>query len=340
MSVTININNLSLCHKASGGMTTATLPAVCKTPSPGGPIPIPYPNIATEQDLAKGTTTVKADGGNMCANYGSEFFKSTGDEPGTAGGVVSNTFIKEATWITFSFDVKLEGKSACRLTDKMFHNHQNTVNAAGKIHSPLVTSPRDCVAGRSPVKSMKVKRKHINLSAEDKYGHWWIEMGDKSYGWWPSKGVGLKDTVFGVPGDLNGQGTFGGTATKDPHHGDDAEEEFTPTVSCDDTRTDKEIEECVADFANSYSGNWSWPIGQNCHSFQESMMEHCGLSSAQSGPLPTTASPSPTPKPSPGPAPTPISSTNTLPQPQPIPTPTPVPSPVRTPSAPVPGKKN
>ena len=145
MPVTININNLSLCHKASGGMSMATIPDVCKTPSPGGPVPIPYPNIATEQDLTKGTTTVTADGGNMCANYGSEFSKSTGDEPGTAGGVVSSTFIKEATWMTYSFDVKLEGKGACRLTDKMFHNHQNTVNMAGKIHPPLSTEDEKLV---------------------------------------------------------------------------------------------------------------------------------------------------------------------------------------------------
>jgi len=137
MPVTININNLSLCHKGSNGISMATIPDVCKTPSPGGPVPIPYPNIAMASDLMKGTTTVKADGGNMCANYGSEFFKSTGDEPGVVGGVASSTFIKEATWITFSFDVKLEGKAACRLTDKMFHNHQNTVNMGGELQSPL-----------------------------------------------------------------------------------------------------------------------------------------------------------------------------------------------------------
>ena len=133
MSVTININNLTLCHKGSNGITKATLPDVCKTPSPGGPVPIPYPNIAFSRDLMKGTTTIKADGGNMCAKYGSEFFKSTGDEPGTLGGVVSSTFIKEAAWITFSFDVKYEGKGACRLTDKMFHNHRNTVNMSGEM---------------------------------------------------------------------------------------------------------------------------------------------------------------------------------------------------------------
>lgn len=139
MPVTININNLTLCHKGSNGISTATIPDVCKTPSPGGPVPIPYPNIAFSMDLMKGTTTVKADGGMMCANYGSEFFKSTGDEPGVAGGVASSTFIKEASWITFSFDVKLEGKAACRLTDKMFHNHQNTVNMGGEIQAPTTT---------------------------------------------------------------------------------------------------------------------------------------------------------------------------------------------------------
>src|ERR1039457_6893871 len=144
MADTVNINSLTLCHKGSNGIATATLPDVCNTPSPAGPVPVPYPNIAMSSDLALGTTTVEADGGNMCAIYGSEFSKSTGDEPGTAGGVTSATFIKEATWITYSFDVKLEGKGACRLTDKMFHNHQNTVNMAGLLQQPL--TPKDLIA--------------------------------------------------------------------------------------------------------------------------------------------------------------------------------------------------
>ncbi len=44
---------------------------------------------------------------------------------------------KEAAWILYSFDVTLEGKGACRLTDKMLHNHQNTVNAAGLLQLVL-----------------------------------------------------------------------------------------------------------------------------------------------------------------------------------------------------------
>ena len=141
MTISINVNGLSLCHQSSDGVSAATLPDVCKTPP--NSLPVPYPNIAFSRDLAKGTTTVTADGGNKCANYGSEFSKSTGDEPGTLGGVKSGTFIKEATWITYSFDVKLEGKGACRLTDKMFHNHQNTVNMAGLLQPTLEMAARE-----------------------------------------------------------------------------------------------------------------------------------------------------------------------------------------------------
>lgn len=119
----------------------ADVPDVCNTPPI--PTPVPYPNVAFSRDLANGTTTVVADGGNMCANYGSEFSKSTGDEAGSAGGVKSGTFLKEATWMTYSFDVKLEGKGACRLSDKMFHNHGNIVNTPGESQKSL-TPAKPC----------------------------------------------------------------------------------------------------------------------------------------------------------------------------------------------------
>ena len=137
MSVTVNINGLTLCHKGSNGVSVATVPDVCKTPSPGGPVPLPYPNIARSSDLAKGTTTVSADGGQMCANYGSEFSVSTGDEPGTLGGVKSGVQKKQATWLTYSFDVKLEAKGACRLSDKMLHNAENAMDAAGELQAAI-----------------------------------------------------------------------------------------------------------------------------------------------------------------------------------------------------------
>jgi hypothetical protein len=124
---TVSVNKQMLSHKAAMGIAAATVPDVCKTPSPGGPVPIPYPNIAKSDSLDKGTKTVTADGGNMCANKGSEYSMSNGDEAGTAGGVKSSTFIKEAKWILYSMDVKLEGNNACRNIDKMTNNHENTV---------------------------------------------------------------------------------------------------------------------------------------------------------------------------------------------------------------------
>ncbi len=142
MPVTVKVNGVvnSLVHKGSNGISMATIPDVCKTPSPAGPIPIPYPNISQSATLAKGTTTVKADGGMMIANKGSEFSLSNGDNPGVAGGVKSSTFMKESTWLLYSFDVKMDGKNACRFMDKKFQNHENTVDMAGVLQPPTVPS--------------------------------------------------------------------------------------------------------------------------------------------------------------------------------------------------------
>lgn len=133
--ITINVNGLTLCHKGSGGVTHNTLPDVCKTPPFA--IPVPFENEAYSSDLIKGTSSVFADGGNMIANFGSCFAKSVFDEPGSMGGVNSGTYRAEADWISHSFDVFFEGKPACRLTDKMFMNHRNTVNMAGLVQESL-----------------------------------------------------------------------------------------------------------------------------------------------------------------------------------------------------------
>jgi len=133
-------NGHSLCHKGCNSVSTATLPDVCKTPTAGGPVPIPYPNVSFSKDLINGTKTITADGGNMIAVKGSEFSRSIGDEPGTVGGVKSNTNMKESKWITYSFDVKMEGRNACRLSDKKTQNHANTVDAMGTVHAPVIAN--------------------------------------------------------------------------------------------------------------------------------------------------------------------------------------------------------
>jgi hypothetical protein len=56
--VTVGVNQKSVVHKSSNGVTIA-FPDVCKTPSPGGPVPIPYPNIAKSADTSKGSKSTK-----------------------------------------------------------------------------------------------------------------------------------------------------------------------------------------------------------------------------------------------------------------------------------------
>jgi hypothetical protein len=125
MPASVGANKMSVVHKSSNGITTA-FPDVCKTPSPAGPIPIPYPNIAMSSDTAKGSKKVKCDGNPICLED-SNFKMSTGDEAGSAGGgVVSNKIKGKAEFVNYSFDVKVEGKGVARAMDLMLHNDKNT----------------------------------------------------------------------------------------------------------------------------------------------------------------------------------------------------------------------
>ena len=160
----------------------------------------------------------------------------------------------------------------------------------------------------TPISSITVKRNDIkwtsiivgdvlkvtDISDKDTYGHWWIEFGDESYGWWPKGGVSsLADTVYGVEGQLNGMGDDA-SPTQDAHHGDPADYSFHPILYVGNIFStymqcgvgkgkkctcvnEEEIKDCLRTFAKGYSGNWSYPIGQNCHSFQQEMMDNCCL---------------------------------------------------------------
>ncbi len=123
MACTVFANARGVVHKASGGMSLV-FPDVCKTPSPGGPIPIPYPNLGQASNTSQGTKKVKVDG-QMAMFKGAKYSMTSGDEPGTAGGVVSGVNRSEAEFMLYSFDVKMEGKNACRMGDMLFHNKKN-----------------------------------------------------------------------------------------------------------------------------------------------------------------------------------------------------------------------
>jgi hypothetical protein len=116
-------NIRGFAHKSSNGQNLV-FPDVCKTPTPGGPVPIPYPNLGKSSDTSQGTTTVQADG-QMIMVKGAKYMMSTGDEAGSVGGVVSGVFKQECEFLMYSFDVMLEGKNVCRLGDPLWHNKKN-----------------------------------------------------------------------------------------------------------------------------------------------------------------------------------------------------------------------
>jgi len=141
MPATVNCNFLTVVHASSSGMAMS-FPDVCKTPTPAGPIPIPYPNIAQSSDTADGSSTVKVDG-NPIMLKSSNFKMSSGDEAGSAQGVVSNKIKGKAVPINASFDVKVDGTNVFRLTDPMQTNvggSANSVNPA-EVQAPIVVLP-------------------------------------------------------------------------------------------------------------------------------------------------------------------------------------------------------
>jgi uncharacterized Zn-binding protein involved in type VI secretion len=148
MPATVIVNQLTVVHKDSGGMVNF-MPDVCLTPSSAGPIPIPYPNVAMSQDTAQGSPTVSCDG-NPVMVQGSVFSKSTGDEAGSNGGVVSATTKGAAQFINYSFDVTFDGKPVARLGDMMLGNKGGTFNTppAPEVQPPAVVIPQQPAADK------------------------------------------------------------------------------------------------------------------------------------------------------------------------------------------------
>lgn len=114
----------------NGGGQCFGFPDVCKTPTPGGPVPIPYPNIAmcTQAKGSSCSSKVKIAGKKACTTK-TEISMSSGDEAGTAGGgVVSNKFKGPARYKKGSSKVSVEGAPAVHLTSLVGLNGGNNAN--------------------------------------------------------------------------------------------------------------------------------------------------------------------------------------------------------------------
>lgn len=99
-------------------------PDVCLTPSPAGPVPIPYPN------LAPGPTTSPSQVQVFYMYCPAHTLTSVepmtqGDNAGVATGVASGTVMGPRRHVTASFTVLVGGAPATKLTSVAIHNSTN-----------------------------------------------------------------------------------------------------------------------------------------------------------------------------------------------------------------------
>jgi uncharacterized Zn-binding protein involved in type VI secretion len=117
----------AVCTTSSQGQCITTGPTdFCKTPTPGGPVPMPYPNIGTTSD-GSGSSKVKVLG-KESLRKGDKLSKSTGDEPGCAGGgAKSSRFKGNVVLKQGQSKVKVQGKAWAHHTVMTEQNNGNIV---------------------------------------------------------------------------------------------------------------------------------------------------------------------------------------------------------------------
>jgi Domain of unknown function (DUF4150) len=145
MAVTVSASKMSVILKASGhtGVAVAAFPDVCKTPTPGGPIPIPYPSMAGASQVK---SVSKDASGKVVMTKDGSYQTSTGDEAGSAmGGVASSKVKGKAEYMNYSFDVKMEGANVARSLDPFAHNDKNTPKSV----PPASAAPKSTVAAQA-----------------------------------------------------------------------------------------------------------------------------------------------------------------------------------------------
>jgi hypothetical protein len=108
--------------KRSG--VTFSFPDVCKTPTPGGPVPVPYPN---------GTYEVKNSAAKSPGKNTNSAAKVNTVSSITIGKSVGNTALLKhlvnkahANGLKVTIDVKVEGKAVIKLQDIKQHNYSTT----------------------------------------------------------------------------------------------------------------------------------------------------------------------------------------------------------------------
>lgn len=141
-------NGRKIAHQGDGVQQVCPVPDVCKTPSPGGPVPVPYVNVALNSDLADGSKDVDIEGSSVALSD-SNLKISSGDEAGSAGGGITSSKIKgKLTWGDSSPDVLFDGKGVIRFMDVTQHNGNSsntfTINPGDMIVYPGLEEEENC----------------------------------------------------------------------------------------------------------------------------------------------------------------------------------------------------
>lgn len=109
------------------GMDTG-FPDVCLTPSPVGPVPIPYPNITLGPTAIPNVPTVLVMA-MPAHNMATVIPMSNGDNAGVAMGVASGTVMGPRRHLTAAFTVLINGMPGTRLSSVALHNSTNCPGA-------------------------------------------------------------------------------------------------------------------------------------------------------------------------------------------------------------------
>ena len=117
--------------------TDMGFPDVCLTPTPAGPVPIPYPNIAMGPMAVPNCPTILIMGAPV-HNLATIIPMTNGDNPGVLLGVASGTVMGPSRHLTGAFTVLFLGMPASRLTSVSLQNSTNCPGVRTVPSQPLV----------------------------------------------------------------------------------------------------------------------------------------------------------------------------------------------------------
>jgi hypothetical protein len=125
------------------GLAMSSAPDVCSVPSPGGPVPTPFVNLAQMALVDPNGVCRKVLIGNLPAlTIKSKTLISSGDEAGVQGGVISGKFCGATDFLPTagSSKVNFEGAKAVTLTAQTRHNGASNFNTMGTVTTPSQTT--------------------------------------------------------------------------------------------------------------------------------------------------------------------------------------------------------